>query len=446
VPVTPNIASRTVVIHEVSPDGSAAEGTVRFIPSVDVRDITGHVIVQRAPISVDLDSSGDATIELFVNDDPDSEPQGWTWHVTALLAERREYDILITSDMPDPVYLANLLPVEEVQTVYGYASQIEVANALAELAATEADLTARMDALEVDAGVRHIDVKTSSGTWLCPAGVFAVDLELIGAGGGAGGGGDGAAAFGGGDLGGQGGGGGGGGGAGLRRQIDAVPVVPGTSYAYVVGAGGAGGAAAVNGSAGGYTQMLGYRTFGGAGGVGGADGSGAGPNSGAGGSGASPSGGRGGTVAGSPIAASAGGSFGFAAPVGGTDASLPGPEAPGGGAGGGAGSAGVDGSVTGGAGGLAGTAGTATGGGLGGTQGVNASTTGTTPGSANGGNGANGSAGAAGDHPGAGGNGGAGAGGPGGAASGGTSGTKGIGGAGGAGANGVIRIVYGAAV
>jgi hypothetical protein len=153
VPVTPNIASRTVTGTYVSPDGTPAEGTLRFIPSATVYDVTGHVVIQRSPISVDLDVNGEFSIELSVTDDPDAEPQGWTWHLVENLAQRREIDFLLPSSSPSTVDISTLMPGDETGPFYQYASVIDVNNALATLAATNADLNARMDDIDSNAAV-----------------------------------------------------------------------------------------------------------------------------------------------------------------------------------------------------------------------------------------------------------------------------------------------------
>jgi hypothetical protein len=160
VPATPNIASRTVTGKYVSPDGTAAEGTLRFLPSVTVYDVTGHVVVQRSPISVDLDLDGSFSIELSVTDDPDAEPQGWTWHLTENLAVSREIDFLLPSSSPPTVDIATLLPGDETGPFYQYASVILVQNALASVAQSVADVEAiednlndRMDDIDSNAAV-----------------------------------------------------------------------------------------------------------------------------------------------------------------------------------------------------------------------------------------------------------------------------------------------------
>lgn len=118
---------------------------------------------------------------------------------------------------------------------------------------------------------------TSSGTWLCPSGVNQVFAECWGAGGGGGCGGS---------------SGTGGGGAGGEYRASFIPVTPGNTYTYTVGAAGAGGAGSgsggQNGSAGSLSRFTGdsskvvtaqpgggglgnqwYRTGGGSGGTGG---------------------------------------------------------------------------------------------------------------------------------------------------------------------------------
>lgn len=79
-------------------------------------------------------------------------------------------------------------------------------------------------------------------TWVCPAGVNTINVDLYGAGGGGGYGGS---------SNGQGGGGGGGGGFSSRASI---PVSCGVSYTIVVGTGGTGGTATVAAGSGSLTS------------------------------------------------------------------------------------------------------------------------------------------------------------------------------------------------
>lgn len=280
-----SIAMKTVYGQILASDeATPVPGRLRFVPSATVYDVTGNIVVAPVPLFATLDADdGTFSIGLLATDDPDANPQGWVWLVTEMFAGGREYAIQVPVSSPSSVPLAELTPVVDVDLTYAYAT----------LATVQA-LSYRMDALEVEAGVRHSDEFTASGTWVCPVGVYAVDLEVVGAGGGGGGGGGSAGGYGS-DAslaaGVRGGGGGSGGGVGVRRFIESVTVVPLTSYAVVVGAGGtagvggAGGSAGsdassgtngavgVDGTAGGYSQALGYRSLGGLAGMGGTNGS-----------------------------------------------------------------------------------------------------------------------------------------------------------------------------
>jgi hypothetical protein len=107
---------------------------------------------------------------------------------------------------------------------------------------------------------------TSSGSWVCPAGVTKVYVSGAGGGGGGGGGK-------------QGGSGGGGGGGGAKADRVSLTVATGTPYTITIGAGGAGGAAGAAGAAGGTTSFGALLSLaggggGGASGVGGVGGAG----------------------------------------------------------------------------------------------------------------------------------------------------------------------------
>ena len=115
----------------------------------------------------------------------------------------------------------------------------------------------------------------NNGKWTCPAGVYVVQVEVIGAGGGGGGSNN--------------TGGGGGGGGGYSMAI--VPVTPATQYTFAIGVGGTGGTAApTSGTAGGNSTITIGAT------VLTANGGGLGVNSGAGGAG-----GAGGTASGGTV-------------------------------------------------------------------------------------------------------------------------------------------------
>ncbi|WP_309614561.1 GEVED domain-containing protein [Flavobacterium sp.] len=91
---------------------------------------------------------------------------------------------------------------------------------------------------------------TTSGTWICPAGVTTIQVEAYGGGGGGG--------YGGGGN----GDGGGGGGGGAYRIITNIAVTPGTPYTITVGSGGAGGSTSTGGTANGSNGTASTAVFG----------------------------------------------------------------------------------------------------------------------------------------------------------------------------------------
>lgn len=135
-PATPSIASRIVTGTIVLPDGTPAQGSVRFIPSAEVRDITGHVTVLRSPLTVDLDADGKFAIELSVTDDPDSQPIGWVWEMTTFAENKSVRAFQLLSTTPPVVDVAEIEDASAVDLTptYQYASAQSVQDALNELA------------------------------------------------------------------------------------------------------------------------------------------------------------------------------------------------------------------------------------------------------------------------------------------------------------------------
>lgn len=86
---------------------------------------------------------------------------------------------------------------------------------------------------------------TTSGTWVCPANVYAVEALVVGAGGGGGSGRTWTVSYA--VV------GGGGGGGSVKRQT--IPVTPGATYAITVGAAGAGATTEAAGGNGGYSEI-----------------------------------------------------------------------------------------------------------------------------------------------------------------------------------------------
>jgi hypothetical protein len=141
--VTPPLPYKTVSGAYVGPDGAPVAGAaLRFIPSATVVDAGGNVVVPPLPITVLTDSSGAFSVNLAVTDDPDTQPDGWTWRLSELFPGGREIDFLVPSASPPAVDFADLAPATDVDVRYAYT-----------LTSTTAALAARVTSLEATAAI-----------------------------------------------------------------------------------------------------------------------------------------------------------------------------------------------------------------------------------------------------------------------------------------------------
>lgn len=79
-------------------DGTSATGTVTFTPSTVLKNTAADEIIYPFPFVVNLDASGSFSVQLPATDDPDIEPNDWSYVVTESIvgsSATRTYDLTI---------------------------------------------------------------------------------------------------------------------------------------------------------------------------------------------------------------------------------------------------------------------------------------------------------------------------------------------------------------
>lgn len=123
-PLPSNYSTRTVHGRWIAfPDGAPATGTVTFRASVaHLVSSSDELVILTRPISADLDSNGEATVELPTTSDPDISPTGFTYAVTETLGANgteRAYSIDVPEDTVT-LELATVTPVAAADDVSPY--------------------------------------------------------------------------------------------------------------------------------------------------------------------------------------------------------------------------------------------------------------------------------------------------------------------------------------
>jgi hypothetical protein len=133
---TPPLDYKTVTGQYIAPDGSVVAGTLRFIPSETVYDVSGNVIVPASPILVTLDGTGAFAVNLAVTDDPTTAPTGWVWQLSELIPNGKESTFSVPAASPASTPLTTLTAAVSTTTtqVFTYVS-------LAAFAALDARVT-----------------------------------------------------------------------------------------------------------------------------------------------------------------------------------------------------------------------------------------------------------------------------------------------------------------
>lgn len=142
--MTPPIPYKTVTGRYVGPDGSVVAGTLRFIPSTTVYDVSGNVIVPATPIFVALDGTGSFSVNLAVTDSGTTAPPGWVWQLSELIPNGTESTFPVPSASPASVPLTALTSTVGMTTTpnYSYVSTAMLAALDSRVASLETEATA----------------------------------------------------------------------------------------------------------------------------------------------------------------------------------------------------------------------------------------------------------------------------------------------------------------
>lgn len=97
-----------------SENGTPAAGTVEFVPApCYLIDAEGDLIVISDPVTVTLDDTGAFSVALLSTDDPDLNPNGWTYSVIVRLVDPvRVRSFSIEAPEGTTVDLADAVPVD----------------------------------------------------------------------------------------------------------------------------------------------------------------------------------------------------------------------------------------------------------------------------------------------------------------------------------------------
>lgn len=82
----------------VNPNGTAAKGTVTFVPNLTkpLRSASTSTMVVPTALQVTLDAAGLLDADVPSTNDPDITPTGWTYHVVVRLTSlEREFDLSV---------------------------------------------------------------------------------------------------------------------------------------------------------------------------------------------------------------------------------------------------------------------------------------------------------------------------------------------------------------
>ena len=87
----PDVSTRIVFGKYTKVSGTAASGTITFTASNRIEDADDAVILS-GPLSINLDTDGEFSVELPCTDDRDLSPRGWYYTARVRIRGARPYD------------------------------------------------------------------------------------------------------------------------------------------------------------------------------------------------------------------------------------------------------------------------------------------------------------------------------------------------------------------
>ena len=136
--MAPPIDFRTLVGAYLKPDGTPVAGQLRFVPSDTVFDSDGNIVIAPFPLYATLDVNGEFEIDLACTDVPDTSPTGWSWTLSELIPDGREYSFQVPVASPPVAHIADLAPAIVTQPLYSYATSAALAALDARVVTVEA--------------------------------------------------------------------------------------------------------------------------------------------------------------------------------------------------------------------------------------------------------------------------------------------------------------------
>lgn len=112
-PIPASVNHRVVFATYLDAGGAPAVGFVTFTPSLVLTDQSDTTFIALEPLVAELDGTGYMAADLMCTDDPDLQPQGWSWIVEEHIPGGRKFAILVPNGST-PIPLTSLGVAQEL--------------------------------------------------------------------------------------------------------------------------------------------------------------------------------------------------------------------------------------------------------------------------------------------------------------------------------------------